>query len=136
MTFAQRAEKMLGREAFLDALDAHLTTPGGHVFQTTDFFMLARPVPKDAEPSRLIDPYDCFYGRTCDAWWIFFGLGSARKMIEAAPFELAWVGFHRHDRDETEDPRFYEFRELKRIFDGKKQETAAGAKGLSDQGIY
>lgn len=79
--------------SFTVDVQAHMTT--GCVFSAPDFFLVGRPVDSMASLDLIGDPTYAFPQEQCDAWYVWLGAGSAKKLIQLAPYRLPKVGFAR-----------------------------------------
>lgn len=79
--------------SFTDDVRAHMNT--GCVFSGPDFFLVGRPVDSTASLDLIGDPEFKFPQDKWDAWYVWLGAGSAKKLIQLAPFRLPKIGFAR-----------------------------------------
>ena len=68
----------------------------GFAFGTPDFFVMGRPVVKDAPESQIDDPYHLFPPATADAWYVHAMAGNIEKAWSILPWPLGFIGFHRN----------------------------------------
>jgi hypothetical protein len=106
MTPAERAAGVYAREpcarSFTEDIEAHLL--GGFVHSTPSAFVLARPVPRHADPHDIVDPWVTWSPEDCDAWWIYLAAGEVGTLLHLFPFHTTWIGWERRNR-----PRFFRF---------------------------
>lgn len=69
----------------------------GFVFSTPEFFVMGRPVRRDADPQLIRNPAFTWKRDSADAWWIHGMAGDMSKVIAFMPWPLKWVGFERFD---------------------------------------
>lgn len=98
MTPAEKARGICERAGygFRATLEAFLLN--GYVFSTPELFAMARPVPYGIES---IEPHEWWPRASCDAWFIWCGVGDARHLLKLMPFPLPWLGWNRVGRDWT-----------------------------------
>ena len=70
----------------------------GFVFSRPDFFVMGRPVPRNAPPGMILDDRELFHGLICDAWYLMAAAGNTARMWNVVPWELPWFCWTRiHD---------------------------------------
>ena len=119
MTPVAKAAEMCHKDGgnFLEQLEEFLLT--GFVLSAPDAFLMGRAVPYGCEITgdfRQTWPED-----ECNAWFVWWGVGSAERLLALMPYELPWVGFVRHGREWPEVhwiPTAYLRKRLKRACKG------------------
>lgn len=86
----------------------------GFVFCTPDFYIMGRPVKRDAPPEQILDVTHQFFPPACDCWYVFLMCGDVRKAWSILPYELPWLCWQR-DNDPSDELRFYETRRMMRL---------------------
>lgn len=82
----------------------------GFVFTTPDFFVMGRPVVKEADPGMIIDPSVQFARRACDCWHIYLFSGDMKAAWDRLPWELTFISLERRN-----ELRFYKLEEIRRL---------------------
>lgn len=100
MTPAERAAKLCRARGgdFAAEVEAHLLT--GYVFSTPELFLMGRPVPRESDPADIWTPHPL---KTCNAWFVWIGVGNAQELIRRMPFPLPWIGWQRQGREWSND---------------------------------
>ena len=111
MTPAVRASQVPSHAGFTSDLAAHFAH--GLVIATPDYFIMARPVRRDAEPEALLDPWHSFTAP--DAWMVWLAAGDLRKaMASLWPIHgggKVWLAF------QTDGPaRFVKVTRLQQLY--------------------
>jgi len=79
-----------------EMINAHLGQ--GYCVSTTEYFICARPVVKDAPECELIDPNFEFPLQHCNAWFVYMAAGNALASLwTVQPLDLPWVIYYRLD---------------------------------------
>jgi len=86
----------------------------GFLFATPAFYIMGRPVPKAADPARILNVEHVFDFDECDCWYLFQLTGRIDLAWDIMPWELRWMCWKR-ETDSAEHLRFYETRTLKRL---------------------
>jgi len=84
-------EKEVCARTFDEDLRLHLKF--GYVFSTPDFFLMGRPVSKDAEYHEITDPRLQFPDPDC--WLVYLASGDINKFWTICPYDLPYVGWER-----------------------------------------
>jgi hypothetical protein len=103
---AQKGFDFYGEDLFYQILDLHLMF--GYVHATPDYFVMARPVPKDVPVDDMIDITNVYPSADCNAWCIYFYSGDMQKVFDNIPFSLPYIVFERNGR-----PKIYLLDKLK-----------------------
>lgn len=86
----------------------------GFVYSTPDFFVMGRPVPKNAASQLILDP-NHFWGREhCDCWYLHAFAGRMDKVWKVMPYPLkfcAWTRIH----DKENELTIVSFEDLQRL---------------------
>lgn len=96
---AEQAAAVYGREScarsFAEDLEAHLLNPQGLVVSCPRAFAMVRPVRRDWERGRIVDPWE--YALTCspDCWHIYLYAGEIDAVFDFPHEPLPWVSFER-----------------------------------------
>lgn len=85
----------------------------GYVVSTPNYFILARPVNKEADPLDIINPVIPFPREEWNAWYIAAMAGDPSLCWTFYPFELDYVGYQRVT-DEIES-RWFKTSQIRRI---------------------
>ncbi len=67
----------------------------GFVFNTPEFFIMGRPVKKDAPHGLILDSSYAFVRRECDCWHIHLAAGNLEQAWQILPWQLPWLCFER-----------------------------------------
>lgn len=86
----------------------------GFVFSRPDFFVMGRPVPRTADPARILEDREAFHGEKCDCWYLMAAAGNMARMWQVAPWELPWFCWTRLS-DPLSSLVFVEAERLKRL---------------------
>lgn len=78
---------------FRDELEAHLLN--GCVFSTPEVFLMGRALPRSAD---VADLWTTYPADDCDAWFVWYGVGRAERLLSLMPYDLPWIGWHRQGR--------------------------------------
>jgi len=89
----------------------------GFVYSTPDFFLMGRPVVRDAPAIRITEPTYLFNPSDCDCWFIHAMAGNIRGAIGMEPYELPWYAWERMLDGEL-DLRFYEASRIRNLSTG------------------
>lgn len=81
---------------FQEDMELHLIS--GYVVSTPDYFVMARPVNKDADPARIVDPNVMFNKEEWDCWHIYLYAGDIVKAWDKDTLHLPFVSFERKNR--------------------------------------
>lgn len=67
------------------------------LFVSTDkYFLMARPVLKDASQKELVDPYFKFDSKVCDAWFVYMAAGEVSTALwNNDLFDYEWAMWYR-----------------------------------------
>lgn len=103
--------------SFEEDLEAHLVT--GFVFSTPDFFIMGRPVDRQADPALIVDPCVAFARERCDCWHLYLFAGDMEKAWIIEPWALPWFSFERKN-----ELRFVPSRSIRRL--SAARQPAAG----------
>ena len=79
---------------FREEVEAFLLN--GFVFSGDDYFLMGRPVPRQAGAPELWAPHP---RQACDAWFVWIGVGRWAQLLALMPYELPWLGWYRQGRD-------------------------------------
>jgi hypothetical protein len=82
----------------------------GVVFDQPDYFVMGRPVRKDADPALIVNPAYVFLHQVCDCWMVYAFAGDLSKAWEVLPFHLKWFAFERKN-----ELRIYEAADIYRL---------------------
>ena len=84
-----------GREymSFGQMLDGYLVN--GYVISTPEYFICARPVPREAPAEQIINPVYPFDHKDCDAWFVGLLAGNLRLVWTYYPHSLEYCGYQR-----------------------------------------
>lgn len=82
--------------SFEEDLDAHLIH--GHVVSTPEYFIMARPVKRDAPAEYITDAMFYFPPEECDCWHIWLAAGDWRKFWENDTLDLPWVSWEKRNK--------------------------------------
>ena len=96
------------KRTFAQDLDLHLRY--GFVFSTPEFFVMGRPVRKDAIERDLVDPGVLFKKSDCDAWMLYLVAGDMAKIVSVMPYPLPWIILERKN-----EVRIYPLPEMVRL---------------------
>lgn len=69
----------------------------GFVFSTPKFFIIGRPVKRDAPHGLILDPSFSFVRRECDCWHIHLAAGDLEAAWSILPWPLPWLAFERRN---------------------------------------
>lgn len=83
------------RRTFWDDLTLHLLN--GFVFSTPDYFVMGRPVLKDAAPEFIVDPHCKYPKEQADCWMIYLMAGDTGKAWDVLPWDLEFICFERNN---------------------------------------
>lgn len=86
----------------------------GFVYVTPSFFLMARPVVRDAPACRITEPTYLFNHADCDCWYIHAMAGDIRGAINMEPFKLPWYSWERV-LDGKLDLRFYKSERIRTL---------------------
>ena len=86
----------------------------GFVYATPDFFIMGKPVRKDAPSDWLEDPEYVVTRGEANAWYIFAFAGDMGKAWAIMPWPLAWIAFQRV-RGGKRELAFYSTETLRRL---------------------
>lgn len=92
--------------AFSEDVRAHIET--GVVISLPDFFVMGRPITRDADPSLIANPWHSFDDP--DAWLVFAYAGRVKTILDFIPHKMQFVGFQRREKP----IRYYDFETLLR----------------------
>lgn len=67
----------------------------GFVFSTPAFFIMGRPVDKDAPHGLILDPSYQFKREECDCWHVYLAAGDLGRAWSILPWPLGWMSFER-----------------------------------------
>lgn len=104
MTPFQKAREVYSQEACVRTFEQDLLLHYlfGFVFCAPDYFIMGRPVNRQAEPSLILDPSCGFERQHCNCWHIYLMAGEPDKAWSIMPWELPWFSFERRN-----ELRFY-----------------------------
>lgn len=95
---------------FEGVLKAHLD--GGICVSTPEYFLMARPVAREASQELLSDPFLSFENLNPDAWFVYMAAGDISKGLwNNDLFGYKWIMFYRFD----DKLRCYNSKHLKRL---------------------
>ena len=77
--------------------DLYWHLQNGYVFSTPEYFIMGRPVKKDAPEWLLLRPDKKIEG-TCDAWLVWLAAGRLDVLPDVMPYWLPWIGFQRRNK--------------------------------------
>jgi len=77
------------------AEDLALHFEHGFVFSTPDYFIMGRPVPKDAPAEDIVNPAIVFPRAICDCWHCYLFAGDMAAALAVLPWALPWISFER-----------------------------------------
>jgi hypothetical protein len=121
MTPFEQAQAVYSREpcarSFSEDLFAHLQN--GYVISGPSFFVMARPVDSTAPGSEVVNPWQVFPVKSCDAWLIYLMAGDMAEAWGHFPFPLPKIGFERKNR-----LRYYGFQFLQERISTSRQRGA------------
>ena len=80
----------------------HLDYPFAHVYKSSDFFVMGRPVVKGVPAAMIRDLTVHFPISRCDAWFLYAFGGDIEKAWSVLPYELPWMCWDRWDRPTNE----------------------------------
>jgi hypothetical protein len=103
---AQLGVDFYGEDMFYEILDLHLMF--GHVQSTPDYFVMGRPVDKDASYADLIDIRITYPEDKQNSWCCYFLAGNMYKALHSLPFYLPYCTF-----EHKGNLKFYELEKLK-----------------------
>lgn len=85
-------------------LDLLLHLRHGYVFSTPRYFIMGRPVKRDAPLEKIVDPTVVF-GPEADAWLVYCAAGTegVARFLGCEPYPLPYIGWERGNK-----LRFYE----------------------------
>jgi len=93
----EQARAVYAREpsvrTFEEDLALHLEF--GFVFSTPAFFIMGRPVRKDAPHGLILDPTYTFACRERDCWHVYCAAGDLGAAWSILPWSLPWLSFER-----------------------------------------
>lgn len=95
---------------FSEDLEAHFRH--GYVFNTPDYFYMARPVHKGANHHDIVNPYVTYPDHLCDCWHVYLFAGDMTALFAQAPRKFKWASFERHNR-----LRYYRWDNIEKSFD-------------------
>jgi len=112
MTPFEQAREVYAREACArtfeqDLLLHHLR---GFVFSTPVFFIMGRPVRRDADPALIVNPAHSFDRNEANCWHIYLMAGDTREAWGIMPWALGWFSFERRN-----ELRFYPCERIRRL---------------------
>jgi hypothetical protein len=81
---------------FMSDVEDHLIA--GYVISTPDYFIMARPVKHDADPSLICDPLYHFPPDEEDCWHIWLAAGDWRKFWENDTRDFKWVSWEKRNK--------------------------------------
>jgi hypothetical protein len=92
---------------FGEDIQAHMLT--GYVIATPSLCLLTRPVPSDAAPEAIRNPWFEFPAEACDAWFIYAGAtadrlpaaGLVKTFLTKMPFPLPLAAWERQTKGRT-----------------------------------
>lgn len=85
----------------------------GFVFSTPKFFIMGRPVDKDADPAQILNPAHTFDRRVVNCWHIYLLSGQPAAAWGIMPWPLPWFSFERRN-----DLRFYPSERIRKLSTG------------------
>jgi hypothetical protein len=120
MTPLEKAMDVYRREPCFRTFDADLALhlDNGHVFSTPDYFIMGRPVPRDARHDLITDPAITFPDSLTDCWHIYLFAGNIVKAWEVLQ-EVRWLPWFSFER--RNDLRFYRASTMQRLSLGNAQ---------------
>ena len=86
----------------------------GFVFSTPKYFIMGRPVDKDAAPALIVNPAHTFDIRVCNCWHIYLMAGGHAEAWDIMPWPLGWFSFERRN-----ELRFYPAERIRRLSVGE-----------------
>lgn len=86
----------------------------GFVFSTPEYFVMGRPVNREAEAAEICEPTWQFAREECNCWYVHAMAGDLRRVWEILPWPLGWVAFERI-HDGKRNLRFYPTEHMKRL---------------------
>jgi hypothetical protein len=97
LTPFDEAKAVYAREPSVRTFEADLALhfEFGYVFATPRFFIMGRPVKKDAPHGLILDPSYVFERGECDCWLVWLAAGDLGAAWSALPYELPWLAFER-----------------------------------------
>lgn len=78
---------------FMQMVEAYLVN--GYVVNHPEFFIAARPVPREAPVAEIYWPAIPFELKECNAWFVAMFAGDPRMIWTVLPFELQYCGYQR-----------------------------------------
>ena len=81
------------------------------------FFLMGRPVARNAPAVRITEPTYLFNPSDCDCWYIHAMAGDIRGAIGMEPYKLPWYAWERM-LDGKLDLRFYEASRIRNLSNG------------------
>lgn len=93
---------------FEEDLGLHLAR--GFVFSTPKYFIMGRPVQKEVEAWKIVDPSVYFPPELCNCWHVFVMAGDVSKVWDILPWPLGTISFERRN-----ELRFYSAERIRRL---------------------
>ncbi len=93
----EQAREVYGKEPCVRTFGADLALhmEFGFVFSTPAFFIMGRPVKKDAPHGLILDPSFAFVRRECDCWHVHLAAGDLAQAWDILPWPLPWLAIER-----------------------------------------
>ena len=89
-----RREKCV--RTFEEDLQIHLVN--GYVIATPEYFIMGRPVNKNADPIEIVNPCFPFSREEQNCWWIYLMAGNVKKCWDFYPYYLPFVGWQKKEK--------------------------------------
>ncbi len=86
----------------------------GFVYSTPQFFVMGRPVRRDANAEHITEPTFLFQHDVCNCWFVHAMAGDLSRVWDILPWPLGWVAWERI-LDGTLDLRFYPTERVRRL---------------------
>lgn len=112
MTPFDQARQVYEREACARSFeqDQLLHYLHGFVFSTPTYFIMGRPVDKDAPPALIVNPAHSFDRRVVSCWHVYLASGDLAAAWPVLPWPMPWVSFERRN-----ELRFYPMERIRRL---------------------
>lgn len=90
----------------------------GFVFSRPDYFIMGRPVIKEADPSLICELTHRFPSGQCNCWFIFAMAGNMMRAWDIMPWPMPWFAWER-EQGGRRDLRFYPTERIRKLSTGQ-----------------